>query len=84
MSSKIYVGNVPFDATEEGLRGYFEKFGTVELVTIIVDRLTGKSRGFGFVQFFSELGASRAIDAANGQEYQGRNLRVSWATERRR
>ncbi len=82
MAKKLYVGNLPFSATEDQLRELFEKHGTVESVSVITDRETGRSRGFGFVEM-DEAGADSAQQALNGVEMDGRALRVNEANERR-
>ena len=77
----IYVGNLPFSATETDVRGLFEKHGSVQSVKLINDRETGRPRGFGFVEM-SRADASRAIQNLNGKELGGRPLRVNEAQER--
>ncbi|HEY4339746.1 MAG TPA: RNA-binding protein [Steroidobacteraceae bacterium] len=77
----IYVGNLPFDATEPDLRALFERHGTVESVKLINDRETGKPRGFGFVEM-APAEAQAAIQALNGQQLGGRPLRINEAQER--
>ena len=79
--TKIYVGNLPFSATDAELRELFAQHGTVESVSIITDRDTGRPRGFGFVEM-SRADASRAIQNLNGKELGGRPLRVNEAQER--
>ena len=78
----IYVGNLSFSTTEEGLRGLFEQSGQVDTVTIIQDRVTGRSRGFGFVEMPNDSDAQAAIDALDGNDFDGRNLKVNQAKER--
>jgi len=78
----IYVGNLSFSTTEEGLRGLFEQSGTVDTVTIIQDRVTGRSRGFGFVEMPDESNGQAAIAALDGNDFDGRNLKVNQAKER--
>ena len=80
---KLYVGNLPWSATEDELRDLFAAFGNVESVRIITDRETGRSRGFGFVEM-DDPGADRAVEEANGQSLGGRPLRVNEAQERAR
>jgi RNA recognition motif-containing protein len=83
MGTKLYVGNLPFSATEEDLRGLFEADGRhVTEVTIITDRATGQPRGFGFVQMGSEDDAKAAITALNGYSMEGRTIQVSEAREK--
>jgi RNA recognition motif-containing protein len=77
----IYVGNLPFNATEPDLRALFERHGTVESVKLINDRETGKPRGFGFVEM-APADAQAAIQALNGQQLGGRPLRINEAQER--
>ena len=77
----IYVGNLPFSATEEELRGLFERHGKVESVKLISDRETGRPRGFGFVDM-AQSDAQNAIQQMNGFQMGGRPLRVNEAQER--
>lgn len=79
MGKKLYVGNLPFSATEESLKEAFVQFGTVESVTIITDSETGRSKGFGFLEMASQQEASSAIAKMNGTEMDGRTLKVSEA-----
>jgi RNA recognition motif-containing protein len=79
--TKLYVGNLSFTATEEGVRALFAAHGSVEKVSLISDRDTGRPRGFGFVEMSN---ADAAIQALNGKEFEGRALRVSEAQERDR
>ena len=81
--TKLFVGNLPFTATEEGVRALFSKHGTVEKVSLISDRDTGRPRGFGFVEM-SNADASRAMQALNGVDFEGRSLKVNEAQERER
>ena len=81
MQKKIYVGNLPFDTTEDQIRELFEKHGTVESVTLITDRETGRLRGFGFVEM-DQAGAEAAIKALDNTEFNGRTLKVNEAKER--
>ena len=81
--SKIYVGNLPFSATEEAVRALFAQHGTVESVALPADRDTGRPRGFGFVEM-SASDAARAIQNLNGQEMGGRNLKVNEAQDKPR
>lgn len=80
MSTNIYVGNLPFNATEESIRDLFSVYGTVESVKLITDRETGRSRGFGFVEMVS--GAKEAIAALHEKALDGRNLTVNPAKPR--
>ena len=79
--TKIYVGNLPFSASENEIRELFSQHGTVESVSLITDRDTGRPRGFGFVEM-SRADASRAIQNLNGKDLGGRPLRVNEAQER--
>ncbi|HZM58217.1 MAG TPA: RNA-binding protein [Vicinamibacterales bacterium] len=81
--SKIYVGNLPFSATEEAVRALFAQYGTVESVALINDRETGRPRGFGFVEM-SKGDAARAIQSLNGQDMGGRPLKVNEAQDKPR
>jgi RNA recognition motif-containing protein len=81
--TKLYVGNLPFTATDESVRALFSKHGTVEKVSLITDRDTGRPRGFGFVEM-SNADASRAMQALNGTDFEGRALKVNEAQDRER
>lgn len=78
----IYVGNLPFSATEEEITELFSPYGTVERVKIVTDRETGRPRGFAFVTMAEVAGANAAIAALNDQDYQGRALRINAAEAR--
>ena len=79
---RIYVGNLSYQTTEEGLQSAFAAFGTVGNVSIVRDRETGQSRGFGFVEMDDDAQASAAIDGLNGTEVDGRRLTVNEARPR--
>lgn len=79
MGTKLYVGNLSYDTTEDELRNLFSKVGTVSAVDVIKDRDTGRSKGFAFVTMGSQTEASQAIQQINGQSLGGRDLRVSEA-----
>jgi RNA recognition motif-containing protein len=81
--AKIYVGNLPFTATDEELRTLFSAHGTVESVSLPTDRDTGRPRGFGFVEM-NQADAARAIQNLNGKELGGRPLRVNPAEDKPR
>ena len=81
-SKKLYVGNLPFSATEDEIRAAFEPFGTVQDVTLISDRETGRPRGFGFVEM-DAAGADAAIAALDSKDFNGRDLHVNEAREKR-
>ena len=80
VSKKIYVGNLPFSATEADIRALFSEFGAVESVSLITDRDTGQPRGFGFVEMSS--GADEAIRALHEKQMEGRSLKVNEARPR--
>jgi cold-inducible RNA-binding protein len=77
--SKIYVGNLPFSATEDTVRQLFAQHGTVDSVALISDRDTGQPRGFGFVEMTQNSEAARAIQSLNGFQMDGRSLKVNEA-----
>ncbi len=79
MGSKLYVGGLPYSATQEELTELFSAHGTVESVSIISDKFTGQSRGFGFVEMSSQEEGKAAIDALNSTEFGGRTLTVNEA-----
>ncbi len=80
MSTNIYVGNLPFSATDEDIRDLFSAYGTVESVNLITDRETGRLRGFGFVEMAS--GGNEAIAALHEKDFSGRKLTVNKAKPR--
>jgi RNA recognition motif-containing protein len=82
MTSKLYVGNLSFETTEEDLSTLFQQAGTVESARIITDRYSGKSRGFGFVEMGSKQEATKAIELFNGHSLKERDLTVNEAKER--
>lgn len=79
MGKKLYIGNLPFSATEQVLHDTFSQCGTVESVKIITDRDTGRSKGFGFVEMASDTEAQTAIQKFNGADYEGRTMTVNEA-----
>ena len=79
--TKLYVGNLPFTATEDAVRALFAPHGSVEKISLISDRDTGRPRGFGFVEM-SNADASRAMQALNGTDFDGRSLKVNEAQAR--
>lgn len=81
MSKKLYVGNLPFSTNEDEIRDLFSAYGDVQSVNLIVDRETGRLRGFGFVEMTTE-GADAAMEALNGKAFGGRDLRINEAQER--
>ncbi|MFH0879100.1 MAG: RNA-binding protein [Lentisphaerota bacterium] len=82
MATKLYVGNLSFDTTEGDLRRHFEGAGNVVSCSIIVDKFTNKSRGFGFVEMSSQDEANRTVAEYNGKEFNGRALTVNEARPR--
>ncbi|GMY32057.1 glycine-rich RNA-binding protein 2, mitochondrial-like [Fagus crenata] len=82
MSSKLFIGGLSYSTDEQSLKDAFSGFGDVVDAKVIVDRDTGRSRGFGFVNFTSDESATSALSAMDGQELNGRNIRVSYATDR--
>ena len=84
MAKKLYVGNLSYETTEDGLKNLFSRFGTVASAKIIFDRDSGKSKGFGFIEMSSEDEANAAIAGTNGQEFEGRQLRVNEAMDKPR
>ena len=82
MTMKLYVGNLSFETSGENLRQHFEQAGTVETASVVEDRDTGRSRGFGFVEMSSREEAEAAIAPFNGKEFGGRNLTVNEARPR--
>jgi RNA recognition motif-containing protein len=82
MSSKLFVGNLSFNTTENDLQDAFSAHGTVLETNLMMDRMTGKPRGFGFVTMSSQEEAQKAIDALNGSTLDGRNLTVNIARPR--
>lgn len=83
MAKKLYVGNLPFSASEDDVRDLFSSYGDVQSVSLITDRETGRLRGFGFVEM-DDAGAREAIQALDGKDFQGRNLKVNEAQEKPR
>ena len=73
----IYVGNLPYSTTDEDLKGLFAAHGEVASARVVVDRMTGRSKGFGFVEMADRTQAQQAIEALNGYEVDGRKLRVN-------
>ena len=78
-SNKLYVGGLPYEVTEDRLEEIFSPHGTVESARVITDRMTGRSRGFGFVEMSSQEEAQQAIDKLNGTDLDGRSLTVNEA-----
>jgi len=79
MAKKLYVGGLSYGTTEDALKELFAQAGTVESATIITDRMSGRSKGFGFVEMSSDEEAQKAIELFNGKELEGRKLTVNEA-----
>jgi len=79
MAKKLYVGSLSYDTTEESLKELFSQAGTVESATIIIDKMSGRSKGFGFVEMSNEKEAQKAIEMLNGKELDGRTITVAEA-----
>ncbi|MYE38437.1 MAG: RNA-binding protein [Candidatus Spechtbacteria bacterium SB0662_bin_43] len=82
MNKKLYIGGIPYATGEDSLRQLFEGAGTVEQVDIIIDNMTGRSRGFGFVEMATEEEAQKAIEMFHDKEFEGRMLSVKEARPR--
>ena len=78
----IYVGNIPYNSTEEDLGNLFSEYGTVSSVKIIINKHTGRSKGFGFVEMANEAEGDKAVESLDGYDMGGRNLRVDKAKQR--
>jgi RNA recognition motif-containing protein len=76
---KLFVGSLPFATKEEELKDFFSQVGTVESAAIIIDKMTGRSKGFGFVEMSSDEEAQKAVDTLNGTDLGGRNIVVNIA-----
>jgi RNA recognition motif-containing protein len=81
--TKLYVGNLPFSASEDSVRVLFAEFGTVQTLSLVNDRQTGTPRGFGFVEMSSD-DAAKAMHGLNGKDFDGRPMKVSEAQDRER
>ena len=79
MENKLYVGNLPYQANEDSLKELFAEAGTVNSASIIMDKFSGRSKGFGFVEMSSEEEAKKAIELLNGKDMEGRNIVVNEA-----
>ena len=82
MAVKIYIGNLSYSTTEESLSKLFSQYGDVASATVIKDKITGQSKGFGFVEFAEQAQAEKAIAALNGKEVETRRIRVNFAQEK--
>lgn len=79
MAKKLYVGGLPYATTDERLKEVFSQAGTVSSATVIMDRMSGRSKGFGFVEFDNDEEAMKAIEMFNGKDMDGRSLTVNEA-----
>ncbi len=79
---KLYVGNLPYSATEDEIRNLFSQYGELESVNLIMDRDTGRAKGFGFVEFKNQADAEKAAAALDGKDLGGRSLKVNMAKPR--
>src|SRR3989338_5274567 len=79
MAKKLYVGGLSYSTTEDGLRNHFAQAGAVESAAIIMDRMSGRSKGFGFVEMVTDEDALKAIEMFHGKEFEGRTLTVNEA-----
>jgi cold-inducible RNA-binding protein len=79
MNSKLYVGNLPYSTTDSTLSDLFSQVGTVTSASVITDKMSGRSKGFGFVEMSTPEEASAAIEKFHGQDYEGRAMTVSEA-----
>jgi len=79
MSIKVFVGNLPFSVDDTRLKTEFSRFGTVESARVVTDKHTGRSRGYGFVEFIDQAAADASVQGMNTQPLDGRNLTVSFA-----
>jgi cold-inducible RNA-binding protein len=84
MAKKLYVGGIPYSSTDADLKNFFEECGPVASATIIMDKMTGRSKGFGFVEMENDADAMTAIDKFNNSDFQGRKLTVSEARPQER
>jgi len=79
MAKKLYVGGLPYSSTAESLKAAFSQAGAVESAVVIMDRMTGRSKGFGFVEMSADEDAQKAIDMWNGKDFEGRTITVNEA-----
>ena len=79
MAKKLYVGGLPYSTTDAELKDAFSQAGAVSSAVVIMDKMTGRSKGFGFVEFASDEDATKAIDMFNGKDFSGRNITVNEA-----
>jgi RNA recognition motif-containing protein len=79
MAKRLFVGNLPYTADDEALRNMFSQVGEVASASIIIDRMSGRSKGFGFVEMVNDADATKAVETLNGQEVDGRKIVVNEA-----
>lgn len=79
MAKKLYVGGIPYSTTEDDLKAVFAEIGEVTSSAIIIDKMTGRSKGFGFIEMANDADADKAIEEMNGKDFQGRTLTVNEA-----
>ncbi|MFA6459382.1 MAG: RNA-binding protein [Candidatus Paceibacterota bacterium] len=79
MSKRLFVGSIAWGTTSEGLRKHFEQVGAVDKADVLMDKMTGRSRGFGFVEMTNDADAGEAVSKLNGSELDGRKIVVSEA-----
>lgn len=79
MAKKLYVGGIPYSTTEDELKAAFAEIGEVTSSAIIIDKMTGRSKGFGFIEMANDADADKAIEEMNGKDFQGRTLTVNEA-----
>ena len=84
MDNKLYVGSLSYSTTEDGLKDFFSQAGTVNSATIILDKISGRSKGFGFVEMSTEEEAKKAKESLNGKELDGRRIIVDQARPMRK
>jgi RNA recognition motif-containing protein len=82
MGKRLFVGGLPWATTQESLQQHFSQAGTVESAVVITDRMTGRSKGFGFVEMSTEEEAQKAVEMFDGKELEGRQIAVSMAKPR--
>lgn len=79
MAKKLYVGGIPYSTTEDDLKAAFAEIGPVTSSAIIIDKMTGRSKGFGFIEMANDADADKAVSEMNGKDFQGRTLTVNEA-----
>lgn len=79
MGKRLYIGGLPWKTTDDALKAHFSQVGEVESVSIITDRMTGRSKGFGFVEMVNDEDAQKAVEMFHGKEFEGRTLTVNEA-----